>query len=116
MSFATLLGGVNQVRGVRGSMVVAAEDGLMVESELMFGVPGPAVAALVASLFQRAQRSVAGARLGHSRFLQLEADEGYLFAAAPAGDGELLLVVVAERWVNVGMVRLALAKVVEKLA
>jgi hypothetical protein len=59
---------------------------------------------------------VAGAGLGDSSFLQLEADEGYLFAASPEGEGELLLVVVAERWVNVGMVRLAVTRVVEKLA
>lgn len=116
MSFSALLQDLNRVRGVRGSLVVAAEDGLMVESELMFGVPGPALAALVASLFRRAQRSVAGARLGRSSFLQLEADDGYLFAAAPPQGGDLLLVVIAERAVNVGMVRLAAAKVMEKLA
>jgi predicted regulator of Ras-like GTPase activity (Roadblock/LC7/MglB family) len=116
MSFSALLQGVNRVRGVRGSMVVAAEDGLMVESELMFGVPGPAVAALVASLFRRAQRSAAGAGMGEAALLQMEAEEGYLFAAAPPGEGELLLVVIAERWVNVGMVRLALGRVVERLA
>jgi predicted regulator of Ras-like GTPase activity (Roadblock/LC7/MglB family) len=116
MSFAALLQGINRVRGVRGSMVVASDDGLVVESELMFGVPGPAVAALVASLFRRAQRSVAGAKLGESSFLQLEAEEGYLFAVAPPQGGDLLLVVVAERWVNVGLVRLAVAQVAERLA
>jgi predicted regulator of Ras-like GTPase activity (Roadblock/LC7/MglB family) len=109
-SFAEPLERVNRIPGVRGSMVVAAEDGLVVEADLMVGVPGPAVAALVASLFRRARRSVSAAELGSAAFLQVEGEEGYLFAAAPPEMGDLLLVVVAERWVNVGMLRLEAAR------
>lgn len=104
--FGELLAGVNRIPGVRGSMVVAAEDGLVVEEDLMVGVPGAAVAALVASLFSRARRSVRAAELGSASFMQVEGEDGLLFAAAPDGPGDLLLVVVAEDWVNVGMVRL----------
>lgn len=109
-SFAGPLERLNRIPGVRGSMVVAAEDGLVVEADLMVGVPGPAVAALVASLFRRARRSVSAAELGSAAFLQVEGEEGYLFAAAPPEMGDLLLVVVAERWVNVGMLRLEAAR------
>jgi hypothetical protein len=42
--YAELLDRVNRVTGVRGSMVVAVEDGLVVAEELMMGVPGDAVA------------------------------------------------------------------------
>ncbi|HEX5724045.1 MAG TPA: roadblock/LC7 domain-containing protein [Longimicrobiaceae bacterium] len=115
-AYAPLLERVNRVTGVRGSMVVAAEDGLVVEEDLMVGVPGPAVAALVAALFRRARRSVDAARFGSAAFLQVEGEEGLLFAAAPPQLGDLLLVVVAESWVNVGLVRLEAARVVEALA
>ncbi|HET6232826.1 MAG TPA: roadblock/LC7 domain-containing protein [Longimicrobiaceae bacterium] len=110
-AYAELLASVNAVRGVRGSMIVAAEDGLVVEEDLMIGVPGEAVAALVASLFRRARRSVQAADFGGASFLQVEGDDGLLFAAAPPQLGDLLLVVVAESWVNVGLVRLEAARV-----
>ncbi|HEV3051355.1 MAG TPA: hypothetical protein VGX50_13665, partial [Longimicrobium sp.] len=106
---------VNRITGVRGSMVVAAEDGLIVEEDLMVGVPGPAAAALVASLCRRARRSVQAAEFGSASYLQVEGEEGLLFAAAPPQLGDLLLVVIAESWVNVGLVRLEAQKVVEAL-
>jgi predicted regulator of Ras-like GTPase activity (Roadblock/LC7/MglB family) len=114
-AYGELLGRVNRVSGVRGSMVVAVEDGLIVEEDLMVGVPGDAVAALVASIFRRARRSVEAASFGAAAFLQVDGDDGLLFAAAPPQLGDLLLVVVAESWVNVGLVRLEAAKVVEAL-
>lgn len=114
-AYDALLARVNRISGVRGSMVVAAEDGLIVAEELMVGVPGPAAAALVAALFRRAARSVAAAEFGEARYLQVEGEDGLLFAAAPAELGDLLLVVVAERWVNVGLVRLEAQKVVGAL-
>lgn len=109
--FAEPLERVNRIPGVRGSMVVAAEDGLVVEADLMIGVPGPAVAALVASLFRRARRSVSAAEFGSAAFVQVEGEAGYLFAAAPPEIGDLLLVVIAERWVNVGLLRLEAARI-----
>lgn len=114
--YADLLARVNRVTGVRGSMVVALEDGLVVEEDLMVGVPGPAVAALVASIFRRARRSMGTAEFGNAAFVQVDGDDGLLFAAAPPELGDLLLVVVAERWVNVGLVRLEAQRVVEALA
>ncbi|HEX7240068.1 MAG TPA: roadblock/LC7 domain-containing protein [Longimicrobiaceae bacterium] len=114
-AYGAALEALNRIPGVRGSMVVAAEDGLVVEADLMIGVPGPAVAALVASLFRRARRSVRAAELGSAAFVQVEGAEGYLFAAAPPEMGDLLLVVVAERWVNVGLLRLEAARAAAEL-
>jgi hypothetical protein len=48
--------------------------------------------------------------------VQVVGEDGLLFAAAPPQLGDLLLVVVAESWVNVGLVRLEAARVVEALA
>lgn len=115
-AYGELLNRVNRVTGVRGSMVVAVEDGLIVEEDLMVGVPGPAAAALVASLYRRARRSVQAAEFGAASYLQVEGEHGLLFAAAPPQLGDLLLVVIAESWVNVGLVRLEAQKVVEALA
>jgi predicted regulator of Ras-like GTPase activity (Roadblock/LC7/MglB family) len=109
-AYGEQLAALSRIPGVRGCMVVAADDGLMVEADLMIGVPGSAVAALVASLFRRARRSVQAASFGSASFLQVEGDEGFLFAAAPSAGADLLLVVVAERWTNVGLVRLEAAR------
>ncbi len=114
-AFGPLLQSVNRVSGVRGSMIVAVEDGLVVEADLMIGVPGADAAALVASLFRRARRSVQAASFGAAAFLQVDGENGLLVAAAPPELGDLLLVVVAESWVNVGLVRLEAARVVEAL-
>lgn len=110
-----LLRRVNRVAGVRGSLLVAAEDGLVVAADLMIGVPGEALAALVASLFRRSRRSVGAASLGELGYLQVEADEGLIFAAAAPGMDDVLLVVAAEKWVNIGLVRLETARVLEEL-
>jgi predicted regulator of Ras-like GTPase activity (Roadblock/LC7/MglB family) len=115
-AFGEMLGRINRIPGVRGSMVVAAADGLIVEEELMVGVPGPAAAALVASLFRRARRSVQAAEFGSASYMQVEGEDGLLFAAAPPQLGDLLLVVIADSRVNVGLVRLEAQKVVEALA
>lgn len=112
--FGSLLLNTNRVPGVRGSMVIAAEDGLVVEADLMIGVSGPAVAALAASLFRRSQRSLAAAELGAVQFLQLEADNGFLFAAGSV-ERDLLLAVVSDVRVNVGMLRLAAVAAAEQL-
>lgn len=115
-AYAELLERVNRVSGVRGSMVVAVEDGLVVAEDLMVGVPGAAVAALVASIFRRARRSMSTADFGAASFVQVDGEDGLLFAAAPPQLGDLLLVVVAESWVNVGLVRVEVSRVVEALA
>jgi predicted regulator of Ras-like GTPase activity (Roadblock/LC7/MglB family) len=113
--YGDVLARINRITGVRGCMVVAAEDGLIVDEDLMVGVPGPAAAALVAALFRRARRSVAAAAFGTASYMQVEGEHGVLFAAAPPELRDLLLVVVAESRVNVGMVRLEAQKAVEAL-
>jgi predicted regulator of Ras-like GTPase activity (Roadblock/LC7/MglB family) len=85
-AYGELLARVNRISGVRGSMVVAAEDGLIVEEDLMVGVPGPAAAALVASLFRRARRSVQAAEFGSASYLP--GKEPVLIESV-GGDGEI---------------------------
>lgn len=105
---------LNRIAGVRGSMIVAAEDGLVVEADLMVGLEGAAVAALIAACFARGRRALEAAQLGRVLFLQLEAERGTVYAAAPA-IGELLLAVITDPRVNVGVLRLEAAALAEAL-
>jgi predicted regulator of Ras-like GTPase activity (Roadblock/LC7/MglB family) len=102
---------VTRVRGVRGAMLVAGDDGLVVAEQLMEGIKGPAVAALAASLASRLRRALEAAGVGAGQFWHLQAEQGALLVVtAPSG---VLVVAVAEPDVNVGLVRLELLRAAE---
>jgi predicted regulator of Ras-like GTPase activity (Roadblock/LC7/MglB family) len=105
---------ITRVRGVRGAMLVAGDDGLVVAEQLMEGIKGPAVAALAASLGGRLRRAMEAAGLGASVFWHLQADQGTLLVV-PAASG-VLVVAVAEPDVNIGLVRLELLRASEAVA
>jgi predicted regulator of Ras-like GTPase activity (Roadblock/LC7/MglB family) len=105
---------VTRVRGVRGAMLVSADDGLVVAEQLMEGIKGSAVAALAASLAGRLRRAMEAAGIGTSVFWHLQADQGTLLVV-PAASG-MLVVAVAEPDVNIGLVRLELLRVGEGVA
>ncbi len=102
---------ITRVRGVRGAMVVAQSDGLVVVEQLMEGIKGNTVAALTASLAGRLHRAMVVAGLGPSQFWHLQCEQGAVLAV-PAGEG-LLVVAVTEPEVNVGLVRLELLRAAE---
>ncbi len=102
---------VSRVRGVRGSMWVAAEDGIPVAQLLMEGVRGKAVAAFAASLARKVSGAAAATGAGHVRFVQLEAEGGTLLLAPAAQD--LLIVALADSRVNVGLARLEMIRAAE---
>jgi predicted regulator of Ras-like GTPase activity (Roadblock/LC7/MglB family) len=110
-SYAQALDLVTRVRGVRGAMVVAGDDGLVVAEQLMEGIRGSAVAALAASLASRLRRAMEAAGVGTSQFWHLQCDQGGLLVV-PAASG-VLLVAVAAPDVNIGMVRLELRRAAE---
>jgi predicted regulator of Ras-like GTPase activity (Roadblock/LC7/MglB family) len=112
--FAQALDVITRVRGVRGAMIVARADGLVVAEQLMEGIKGSAVAALAASLAGRLHRAMLTAGLGPSQFWHLQAEQGALLVV-PAGDA-LLVVAVTEPEVNVGLVRLELLRAAEVAA
>lgn len=105
---------VTRVRGVRGAMLVSAEDGLIVAEQLMEGIKGAAVAALAASLAGRLQRAMEAAGIGSSVFWHLQGEQGALLVV-PGGSsaGGILVVAVAEPDVNIGLVRLELLRAAE---
>ena len=104
---------LSRQRGVRASLIVSENDGLVVDSSLRFGEDGERVAALAASIYRKARLSAGAAHLGAVSFLQLDADRGRLCAV---GRDDLVLVVVAEPSANVGLIRVELFKALETIA
>jgi len=111
--FGRVLESLTRQRGVRASLIVSENDGLVVDSSVRFGQDGDRVAALAASLFRKARLSSTAARLGSVSFLQLDAERGRICAAG--GRGELVIVVVADASANVGLIRVELLKALETL-
>ena len=109
-----LLDGITRVRGVRGALLVSAEDGLVVAESSMGDVDGAAVAALAGSLAARLGRVTAAIGCTAPRLVLLDAERGGL-VAAPAGEG-LLLVAVTGADANIGLLRLALRDAAERMA
>lgn len=110
--FTHVLDAMTRQRGVSACLVVSAEDGIAVDSNLQFGQDGNRVAALAASLYRKARQSARAAGLGETGFMQLEADDGRLCIL---GGTELILAVVAERDVNVGLIRVEMRRAAEQL-
>ena len=111
MRFRGILDTITRVRGVRGAMIVTYRDGLVVSDALMEGVRGNAVAALTSSLTKQVANATSAAGVGAPQFLHVQAVGGALLAVA-AGT-EILVVAIAERSVNVGLVRLELIRAAE---
>ena len=111
--FAQMLETIRRQRGVTASLVAGETDGVIVDARLQVGQRGDHVAALAASLYRKARLSATAAGLGTVGFMQLEAESGRVCAA---GRGGLVLVAVARRDANVGLIRVELLRAVENLA
>jgi predicted regulator of Ras-like GTPase activity (Roadblock/LC7/MglB family) len=105
--FRRTLDNITRVHGVRGAMLVAGDDGLIVAESLMEGVRGNAVAALAA-------RAMDAGAAGAPHFMHLQGDGGTLIVV-PAPDG-VLVVAVGDPKMNVGLVRLEMLRAAEGLA
>jgi predicted regulator of Ras-like GTPase activity (Roadblock/LC7/MglB family) len=110
----TVLDRVTRVPGVRGAIVVAAADGLVVAEQLMDGVDGQAAAALTASLVGRLVRTAEGAGMRPPAFVHLRGDGGSVLAAP--GPQDLVLVAVVGPDANLGLARLEMIEAVGRLA
>ncbi|HEY0350511.1 MAG TPA: roadblock/LC7 domain-containing protein [Gemmatimonadales bacterium] len=104
---------VTQVPGVRGSLLISADDGLVVAERLMEGIDGRAVAALAASLVQRLRRATGGAGVESPRFVHLRGNAGSVLAA-PGGDA-IVLVAVVDPDANLGRARIEMLDAVGRL-
>ena len=111
--FAQMLDTIRRQRGVTASLVAGEGDGVIVDSRLQVGQRGDRVAALAASLYRKARLSAKAAGLGAVGFMQLEAENGRVCAVGRNG---LVLVAVAHRDANVGLIRVELLRAAEGLA
>ena len=100
--------------GVRGAVIVSADDGLVVAESAMTDVETTTVAALAAAVLTRATRC-AGALGGASpSIVHLAADQGSLIAVA--GEEPLWMVAVAGSGAEIGRLRLLLSDFAPTLA
>jgi len=97
---------LSRADGVRGALLVSADDGLVVAEAAMEGIEAAPVAALAASLAGRLLKVAETAGQAPPALIHLEATEGGLFIAV--GEGGLLLVAITTPDANAGEVRLAL--------
>ncbi len=101
-----LLDRVMRMPGIRGVLVVALADGLVVDGRVHVGVDGAALAALAASLYRRAGRATSAA-VEEGLFLELEAERGRIMIA---GRESLALMAVVDRRANPGQARLSVRR------
>ncbi len=105
---------VTRVQGVRGCLLIAAADGLVVAERLMDGVDGQAVAALTGSVLGRLARAAGSAGMRAPGFVHLRGEGGAVIAC-PAGE-DLMLVAVTRPQVNLGLARLELLAAASSIA
>lgn len=106
-AFASAIAAVTRHRGVMACLVVAEEDGIVIDGSAQVGVDTAAFAALTASLYRKASRASGSAGFGQTSFCELEAERGRVLAAGRNG---IVLVAVAESRANLGMLRVELLK------
>jgi predicted regulator of Ras-like GTPase activity (Roadblock/LC7/MglB family) len=111
-AFAPLIASVTRHRGVMACLVVAEEDGIVVDGTAQVGVDTAAFAALTASLYRKAARAAVSAGFGGTTLCDLEAQQGRIVAAGRNG---LVIVTVAESRANLGLLRVELLKAAESL-
>ncbi len=104
---------VTRVAGVRGALVVAASDGLVVAEQLMDGVDGQAAAALTGSLVGRLARTTESAGMRPPAFVHLRGDAGSVLAAP--GPEDLVLVAIVGPDANLGLARLEMLEAAGRL-
>ncbi len=97
---------VIHIPGVRGALVVSADDGLVVAETVMPDVETADLAALAAALVARSARMTQRMGATPPRLMHLEAEQGALVAAA--GPDPLWLVALTRPEVEFGRLRLLL--------
>src|SRR5688500_3867707 len=106
------LGALAAMPGVRAALAATTSDGLPAATVAAFDVDADALAACATAVLSRTRRANAAAGYGETRHLSLDAEHGRLFVAT---EGELALVVLAERDVAAGLVRVALQRALRSI-
>lgn len=99
---ARALNRLTRAEGVQGALIVDAEAGVAVASDVTVDVREHALAALAGSLFSRTADASRTSGFGDVRLLQLDASAGHVIVA---GAGPLLVVALTEPGGQLGLVR-----------
>jgi len=100
---------LNRLPSVIGSILVA-EDGIVIASELATAVESDVVGALVSAIGTVTKKAISRLQRGEFDIVIIEAEGGKVFITQTTKG---FLGVMAERDVNIGMVRLELTSAVE---
>ncbi len=103
---------LSRVSGVAGALVVEAKAGVPVAADVAAGVDSGAVAALATAMYRGAQRAAQTGGYDGVHTLQLEATAGHVVVSSA---GEMLVIAVAERDAQLGLVRLETQRAAESL-
>ena len=109
-----VLADVTAISGVRGAVVVAAEDGLVVHEAAVDGLDTADVAALASVVVRRGEAVAAATGDDQVRLCTLSAERGTVIAAQ--GGMGLWLVAITEPDAELGRLRLLLGDLAPELA
>jgi predicted regulator of Ras-like GTPase activity (Roadblock/LC7/MglB family) len=102
---------LNKTSGITGSMLVG-NDGIVIASDLNTSFEDETIGALAASITSNIQKSLDRMQQTALRQITIEANTGKLFFA-DANIG--ILVVTAEKDVNIGLIRLEMKNAISKI-
>lgn len=104
--------GLSRVPGVTGALVVETTAGVPIAADVAAGVDGAAVAALAAAMYRGAQRAAETGGYEAVRTLQLDASGGHMVVT---GAGDVLVIAVADRDAQLGLIRVETLRAAESL-
>jgi predicted regulator of Ras-like GTPase activity (Roadblock/LC7/MglB family) len=102
---------LNKTSGITGSMIVG-NDGIVIAADLDTSLEEEAVGALAASITSNIQKSLDRLQQTSLSQVTIEAESGKLFFS-DSGIG--ILVVTAQRDVNIGLIRLEIKNAVSRM-
>ena len=110
--YDSIVAHIERHQGVLGAMLVGMEDGLVIAGADALGESWEPASALASSVFRRTRQAAANAGLGEATFVRLEADRGHVCATAR---GDIVLVAVTSRNINLGRLRLEMLSAAEQI-
>jgi predicted regulator of Ras-like GTPase activity (Roadblock/LC7/MglB family) len=106
-----ILRNLTRVSGVQGSVLVD-RDGMVILSEMDADLDGERVGAMAAAIVATVEDSLAKVDRGPLVHLQMDAEEGKIIVEEA---GKALLVVLTEKSVNIGLIRIEIKAAADKL-
>jgi len=107
----TILRNLTRVSGVQGSVLVD-RDGMVILSDLEADVDHERVGAMAAAIVATVEDSLDKVGRGPLTHLQMDAEEGKILVQEA---GKALLVVLSEKAVNIGLIRIEIKTAADRL-